>query len=339
MAKILGVEFAPLNIPLSRRLQTLCCLQWVMTFLIGGFGSLFLTLYLLFTRFYWISLLYLAWYLYDRRRAETGGNALECVRNCVIWYKMAEYFPAKLHKTVDLDPSKSYIFGLHPHGIMQTSGFLSFATEATGFSKLFPGFKPHLLILAGQFMFPFYRDYLLSGGLASVSKASFKWICERPGHIACVVIGGAIEALEAKPGKMNLVLKKRTGFIKQALINGADLVPVFLFGETNLYEQVDNPEGSMLKRLQDFLTHKVFGFSPPIFKGRGVFNYTFGIMPYRTPLNTVVGQPIAVERVENPSQEQIDSLHDQYVEKLEELFESNKEKYGLDKDMHIHYVG
>lgn len=64
-------------------------------------------------------------------------------------------------------------------------------------------------------------------------------------------------------------------------------MPVFSFGENNLYEQVPNPDGSLLKKIQLFLTHYVFGFSLPIIKGRGVFNYTFGIMPYRRPLNTV----------------------------------------------------
>ena len=78
---------------------------------------------------------------------------------------MAQYFPAKLHKTADLDPTKSYIFGLHPHGIFHTSGFISFATEGTGFQKLFPEIMPHLLILAGQFKFPFFRDYLQTSGL------------------------------------------------------------------------------------------------------------------------------------------------------------------------------
>lgn len=165
MAKILGIEFAPLNIPLSRRIQTLCTLQWTLTFLIGGFGSLFLFIYLLFTNYYWIPLLYLVWYVYDRNTAETGGNPIGWIRRSFVWKKMAEYFPAQLHKMADLDPKKSYIFGLHPHGIMHASGFLSFATEATGFSEKFPGLSPHLVILAGQFQFPFYRDYLLTSGM------------------------------------------------------------------------------------------------------------------------------------------------------------------------------
>jgi hypothetical protein len=164
MTKFLGIDFAPLNIPFVRRVQTLCALQWVLTFLFGGFGSLFFTIYLLFTRYFWVPVIYILWYFYDRNSAETGGHYIRWIRECSVWKKMGEYFPAKLHKTAELDPTKSYIFGLHPHGIMQTNGFLSFATEATGFSKLFPGLIPHLVILAGQFQFPFYRDYLLTSG-------------------------------------------------------------------------------------------------------------------------------------------------------------------------------
>lgn len=339
MTKLLGIDFAPLNIPFSRRMQTLCTFQWVCTFLFGGFGCLFFSVYLLFTRFYWIPLLYLVWYYYDRNTPETGGHNVRIFRDNPIWRKMAEYFPAKLHKTVDLDPKKSYIFGLHPHGIMQTNGFLSFATEGTGFSKLFPGLKSHLVILAGQFQFPFYRDYLLTSGMASVSRPSFHWICSNPGHCACVVVGGAEEALEAKPGSFKLILHKRKGFIKQALRHGASLVPVFGFGENELFDQVANPEGSILRKMQLLLQHKVFGFSVPVIHGRGIFNYTFGIMPFRKPLNTVVGAPIEVTKSENPSQEEIDELHMTYMTALEHLFETNKTKFGIDESVHLSFIG
>ena len=58
--------------------------------------------------------------------------------------------------------------------------------------------------------------------MASVSKDSFHWILTHPGHVACVVVGGAVEALEARPGVYNLVLLKRKGFVKQALRYGYD---------------------------------------------------------------------------------------------------------------------
>ena len=56
--------------------------------------------------------------------------------------------------------------------------------------------------------------------MASVSRESFHWILTHPGHVACVVVGGAVEALEARPGCYNLVLQQRKGFIKQALRYG-----------------------------------------------------------------------------------------------------------------------
>lgn len=66
------------------------------------------------------------------------------------------------------------------------------------------------------------------------------------------------------------------------------LVPMYGFGENDLYKQVANPPGSLLRRFQMFMT-KLLSFSPPLFHGRGVFNYTFGFLPFRHPVN-VVGQ-------------------------------------------------
>ena len=33
------------------------------------------------------------------------------------WKRAAAYFPAKMHKTADLDPAGNYLFACHPHGI------------------------------------------------------------------------------------------------------------------------------------------------------------------------------------------------------------------------------
>lgn len=70
----------------------------------------------------------------------------------------------QLIKTHNLLPSRNYIFGYHPHGIFCFGAFCNFGTEATGFSKKFPGIKPSLATLAGNFRLPVLRDYLMSGG-------------------------------------------------------------------------------------------------------------------------------------------------------------------------------
>lgn len=73
-------------------------------------------------------------------------------------------FVLQLIKTHNLLPNRNYIFGYHPHGIFCFGAFCNFGTEATGFSKKFPGIKPSLATLAGNFRLPVLRDYLMSGG-------------------------------------------------------------------------------------------------------------------------------------------------------------------------------
>jgi 2-acylglycerol O-acyltransferase 2 len=57
-------------------------------------------------------------------------------------------------------------------------------------------------------------------GMASVSRTSISRILNMgPGHSVAVVIGGADEALYAKPGTMNIILRKRLGSVKMAILN------------------------------------------------------------------------------------------------------------------------
>lgn len=66
----------------------------------------------------------------------------------------------------------------------------------------------------------------------------------------------------------------------------AALVPVFSFGENELFNQVSNPQGSFIRRLQERL-QKAMGVALPLFHARGVFQYNFGLLPFRRPINTV----------------------------------------------------
>ena len=70
------------------------------------------------------------------------------------------------------------------------------------------------------------------------------------------------------------------------LFSSASLVPVFAFGENELFSQVSNPRGSRLRDIQLKIQRKV-AFAPVLFHGRGIFQYTFGLIPYRKPVNVV----------------------------------------------------
>ncbi|XP_043540809.1 2-acylglycerol O-acyltransferase 2-A-like, partial [Chiloscyllium plagiosum] len=121
------------------------------------------------------------------------------------------------------------------------------------------------------------------------------------------------------------------------LPRSAHLVPVFSFGENELFNQVENPPGSRLRAIQDKL-QKVMGLALPLFHARGVFQYNFGLVPFRNPVHTVVGKPIAVERNVSPSREDIEKLHGEYLAQLVALFEENKTKYGIAESSHLELV-
>lgn len=160
--KVLGVELAPLRIPWHRRLETLGVLHWLSIFLFSGPICIAFCIFLLYTRFYWITLLLFAWVVYDRNTSRQGGRRVESVRKWRIWVHTRNFFPMTLHKTAELDPKHNYMFGFHPHGIMSMGSFINFSTDATGFCDLFPGIKATVLTLRGWFYIPFIREYLLS---------------------------------------------------------------------------------------------------------------------------------------------------------------------------------
>lgn len=145
-------------------------------------------------------------------------------------------------------------------------------------------------------------------------------------NAALLVVGGAQEAMNAYPGNYRLVLKERKGFVKIALRTGAPLVPVFCFGEIDLYDQVSSKPGSTVRKLQEGIK-RLTGIAPVLIKGRGIFQYSFGVLPRRRPLTTVVGAPIVTEKVESPTVEDIDTLHAKFCTELVQLFETHKHKY------------
>jgi len=284
-----------------------------------------------YSRFYWVSLFYLAWYIADRDTSETGGRRWNWVREWQLWKNYAKYFPINLVKEKDFDPKFNYIIGSHPHGILCSGAFCNFATEGTNISKVFPNIVFTMTTLAAQFIMPFYREFFMCSGSITASRKGISHVLRQStegGAAVVIIVGGAPESLDTHPNQEEiiLILKPRKGFVRLALQNGAHLVPSFSFGENEVYDQVDNPRGSKLRTFQDYL-RKFIGLAPVLLKGRGIFQYTFGFIPNRRPITTVVGAPIPVERVFNPTEEQIDDLHAVYIEKLVELFERNKTKY------------
>ena len=146
------VEFAPLSIPLPRRLQTLIIFVTTVGFVLGPLISTVFFICGLCSPLCIVFAIYAGyWFLFDYDISSRGGRRFNIIRSLPAWRYYCDYFPIKLHKTTNLDPKKSYLFGYHPHGIISNGAFGSFATEGNGFSELFPGITPHLMTLKCKF--------------------------------------------------------------------------------------------------------------------------------------------------------------------------------------------
>jgi len=134
-------------------------------------------------------------------------------------------------------------------------------------------------------------------------------------------------------------------------------VPIYTFGETDIYSQPKNPKGSLLRTFEDRCID-VIGAAP-------IFGYGFGLLPRRQAITSVgenssefckggnqsrvlgsppylsrhhginycfclhsVGAPILVEKMDNPPQAYIDSLHEKYVAALTDLYHTYRDQYG-----------
>ncbi|KAF8422759.1 diacylglycerol acyltransferase-domain-containing protein [Tirmania nivea] len=365
------IRFAPLRIPLHRRLQTLSILWHELTPL------------LLLTVFYTSLVNPLLWpllipYLLHLLLSTSHSNGSppyirsHHLRSLPIWKYFNAYFPITLHRTVALDPKMNYIFGYQPHGIISIGAFGCFATDdglQGGFGRLFPGIRNTLLTLEGNFRVPFYREYLLAMGLGSVHP----YIPRQPaplgtsipttttpdpslprGNAISIVLGGAHESLLTFPHTYRLILRKRRGFLKLALTNpNTALIPVLAFGENDLYETLVPERGTWLDKAQKG-AKRWFGWTVPVFWARGVFNYDVGLVPFRAGVEVVCGRPVVPRRwrgggeggwevgevggkVKDVTEEEVMELQEEYITELRSVWEKWKDVFapGRREDLEI----
>lgn len=335
--ELFGVKFAPLNVPMHRRLETLSAAVWIGVLGFGNLAGTLLAVYLVFFTEYlrYLTLLYFVWMYYDWDTCNRGGRSdrwTKWMRTCGWMRHLCNYFPIKLVKTADLDPNKCYLFCNFPHGILSTGAFGAFGSDMLGCKKLFPGLQFRPIALQQHFQVPFLREYTYSTGACGSSAESINYLLsakpESPytGRATVLIVGGASEALESRPRTYRILVKRRKGFVKIALKHGAPLVPVISFGEPDSYDQVYGPQGSLFRRVQDYIRKKI-GLAPVILLGRGFFQYSFGLIAQRKPITVVVGSPMELPKIPEPTAQDVNEYHEKFVKHLVAHFEAQKHKY------------
>lgn len=212
--------------------------------------------------------------------------------------------------------------GYHPHGVVSVGAFVAFATNGAKLCEHCPGLDFRLCTLPVNFKIPFLRELGAWLGIVGSSREAIARQLRKPGTVVAIVVGGAREALAARPGTEHVHLVTRKGFVREALLAQATLVPCFSFGENDVYDTL-TPKGVVSRLLHGLQKRGLwaYGYSMPIFWG--FVPYTpipGGIQPKPERISLAIGRPLPI-----PS---LGTFEDEG--KLEIVF---KERQGKDFDL------
>jgi 1-acyl-sn-glycerol-3-phosphate acyltransferase len=113
------------------------------------------------------------------------------------------------------------------------------------------------------------------------------------------------------------VVTKHSGFIRMALQEGAHLVPVLSFGEIDLMDNIRMPAVQ-----QWFLRHT--GIAAP----HNPYGLFYLPIPRPRKVTVVVGAPIPVERVAEPTDALVKQTMDVYMRALLDMYEKHRVAAG-----------
>jgi hypothetical protein len=204
---------------------------------------------------------------------------------------------------------RAVIFCVQPHGVFSFGG----ASAGVEWAKRW--WHPTLIptaVAASVSTLPLIKHIV---GLFGTCDASPKGMTKRlsGGKSAVLYIGGIAELFLASSEAECLFAARRKGFVKLALRTGAEIVPVYFFGNSSVLSVLSNP---LLRKFA-----RVTGVTLTWFWG------SYGTLaPRPNKILGVVGQPLGIPKrgIAEPTQEQIDQYHSKYLDELTRIFDTYK---------------
>lgn len=285
---------------------------------------------LLFTKYYYVTIIYLVWLYLDRNTCNRGGRRWNIIYKSNFYKRIASYFRMKMRysNNFQLDTNENYLLVYHPHAVSAFGCVCAFASDGMNLNERFPGIESKFLVHETSFLFPVMKELFSSRGDCSVNSKSIDYLLsdqQKKGQLLALVVGGLCEMDLSDSEILKLVIANRKGFVKKALQHGAHIVPCIGFGENSVFYTIKLRKNSLWAILRENF-YNAFHFKHPCYYGRSFFSANwFGFIPYKRPITVAMGDPIRVTKCECPTIEQIDELHKRYLEAVKTLYKSNSD--------------
>eukprot|EP00980_Cylindrotheca_fusiformis_P006895 scaffold1442_cov128-Cylindrotheca_fusiformis.AAC.16 len=222
------------------------------------------------------------------------------------------YLPWKKENSIAVAFQRFYSYYSHLYMRKTTIVFVGDKPSAKHSQQTFYAVHPHGCFCIG---WSFFRG---SGNPGSASKASMIHYMKR-GESLALPPGGFEEATLTCLNQDRVYIQKRTGFVKLCLQQGIPIRPVYVFGEKSCFWNV---QGAFPLRLA------LNRYGLPTILSWG--NSIIPLLPKRNvEMYIVVGKPLILPKIEQPTKEDVTKWHKDYVNALKQLFEDHKEAaYG-----------
>lgn len=204
---------------------------------------------------------------------------------------------------------------VHPHGVfpfVSVCAAVATVGETDGLGK---GLWDIPTAAASVIRFlPVLKDVIGIFGMIDASGKVLAARLRRRRGSAVLYVGGMVEIFKSDDATEAVFLRERKGFIKVALREGADVIPIYSFGNSTALNVLKwGPLVSLSRRL---------GVSVTLFWGR------WGLpVPKRVKLVYARGRPLGLPHIPNPTPADVDAYHALYCEKLVHLFDTYKKHH------------
>ena len=244
--------------------------------------------------------------------------------------RMRAWLKLTLHRTgvvqealLKANPTGQAVFAFFPHGVNSDFRVLMDGMMYEAFAKTYAESRAVTLAATVLFQLPGVRRLSLKTSCVDAGRPTATR-CLDAGLSLMLCPGGQDEQIETIYGRERVFLKRRSGFIRLAIIHNVPVVPAYCFGNSDLYYT-----SRLLHGLRVWLVRHLRIAIPLYSGGWGLFAYPMPKgFPLPVPNNVVFGDPLSFPQTDDPTREEVQAAHDTFIAALTALFEEHKAAFG-----------